>query len=518
MGMFSTHRLHRERRYNPVGLLAAQRDIYISGEQPLSDQSHPIQIHQYCYDARYRLTGLTQSIPTSEPNTPLITQRAQTFEYDPAGRLTGSALQSPTGNHEHHYALDPEGNHINGLPADQSTWSTNRIDQHQRAEYRYDAAGNLIEKRTPYDLQSFEYDGLHRLSCVTRQRPGYPTTKTYYVYDALSRRIAKQVIPERSQSQITYYGWDGDQLVHEENSETRTTLFYEPGSFAPLFRVDELGIDALEASGLTLEQFNDHNINTPRYSAFITDHLGTPTKLIDEDGHLLWTAQADDWAAVKDERAAPNLTQPIRFQGQWEDEETGLYYNRYRYYDPKQGRYITQDPIGLAGGLNSYAYVANPTAWVDSLGLNPFLSGLAGIATRIRQASTAITVTQAQQANDIGNAISNAISNARALPQCIYHDMIMPSQIPPIEEHFREIADQTRQAKIEGCESDRRNQQQAGARYSLEDIQANYNHCIMDAEDALRKLTNTDATRVVDIVAEQQKRTRELCLPGVPNP
>ena len=65
----------------------------------------------------------------------------------------------------------------------------------------------------------------------------------------------------------------------------------------------------------------------------------------------------------------PNLQQPIRFQGQWQDEETGLYYNRYRYYDPKQGRYITQDPIGLAGGFNSYAYVANPTGWVDPLGL-----------------------------------------------------------------------------------------------------------------------------------------------------
>ncbi|QEW05727.1 RHS repeat-associated core domain-containing protein [Nitrincola iocasae] len=506
--------LTRERRYNPVGLLAAQRDIYISGEQHLSDQSHPIQIHQYRYDARFRLTGLTQSIPTSEPNTPLITQVAQTFEYDPAGRLTGSALQSPTGNHEHHYALDPEGNRINGLPSSQSTWSTNRIDQYQRAEYRYDNAGNLIEKRTPYDLQSFEYDGLQRLSSVTRQRPGYPTTKTYYVYDALSRRIAKQVFPERCPSQLTRYGWDGDQLVHEDTGEQRTTVFYEPSSFAPLFRVDELGIDALEASGLTLEQFNDHNINTPRYSAFITNHLGTPTKLIDEDGHLLWSAEPDDWAAIKNERTVPNLQQPIRFQGQWLDEETGLYYNRYRYYDPKQGRYITQDPIGLAGGLNSYAYVANPTGWVDPLGLHPLLSGLARVATRIRQASTAITVTQAQQANDIGNAISNA----RALPQCIYHDKIMPSQIPPIEEHFREIADQTRQTKIEGCESDRRNQLQSGARYSLEDIQANYNLCIMDAERDIGEQIAADATRVKDIVADQQKRTRELCLPGVPNP
>ncbi len=265
--------------------------------------------------------------------------------------------------------MDHEGNRIGSATYTGPACRTNRISEMDQAQLRYDDAGNLIEKRTPYDLQSFEYDGLQRLSSVTRQRPGYPTTKTYYVYDALSRRIAKQVFPERCPSQLTRYGWDGDQLVHEDTGEQRTTVFYEPGTFVPLFRVDELGVNALEAQGITLEQLIQENIDTSRYSAFITDHLGTPTKLIDEDGHLLWSAEPDDWAAIKDERTVPNLQQPIRFQGQWQDEETGLYYNRYRYYDPKQGRYITQDPIGLAGGLNSYAYVSNPTGWVDPLGL-----------------------------------------------------------------------------------------------------------------------------------------------------
>ncbi|WP_249975210.1 RHS repeat-associated core domain-containing protein, partial [Vreelandella olivaria] len=64
-----------------------------------------------------------------------------------------------------------------------------------------------------------------------------------------------------------------------------------------------------------------------------------------------------------------NTSQPIRFQGQWHDEESGLYYNRHRYYDPQQGRYISQDPIGLNGGTNLYGYVTNPTGMVDPLGL-----------------------------------------------------------------------------------------------------------------------------------------------------
>ncbi|KPQ23336.1 RHS repeat-associated core domain-containing protein [Halomonas sp. HL-93] len=65
-------------------------------------------------------------------------------------------------------------------------------------------------------------------------------------------------------------------------------------------------------------------------------------------------------------------------QGQWQDEESGLYYNRHRYYDPQQGRYISQDPIGLNGGTNLYSYVTNPTGMVDPLGLSGGPYGLGG--------------------------------------------------------------------------------------------------------------------------------------------
>jgi len=61
---------------------------------------------------------------------------------------------------------------------------------------------------------------------------------------------------------------------------------------------------------------------------------------------------------------------PLRFQGQYFDAETGLHYNRHRYYNPSAGRFLTPDPIKLAGGLNSYQYVPNPTGWIDPLGLN----------------------------------------------------------------------------------------------------------------------------------------------------
>jgi RHS repeat-associated protein len=64
------------------------------------------------------------------------------------------------------------------------------------------------------------------------------------------------------------------------------------------------------------------------------------------------------------------LEQPFRFQGQQFDEETGLHYNRHRYYDPGIGRFVSQDPIGLLGGSNLFAYAPNPFGWIDPFGLN----------------------------------------------------------------------------------------------------------------------------------------------------
>ncbi|MFJ2331791.1 RHS repeat-associated core domain-containing protein, partial [Pseudomonas helleri] len=69
-----------------------------------------------------------------------------------------------------------------------------------------------------------------------------------------------------------------------------------------------------------------------------------------------------------------NIRNPLRFQGQYFDTETGLHYNRYRYYDPQVGRFISKDPIGFAGGLNVYAYAPNPVGWVDPFGLSVTLA------------------------------------------------------------------------------------------------------------------------------------------------
>jgi RHS repeat-associated protein len=144
----------------------------------------------------------------------------------------------------------------------------------------------------------------------------------------------------------TAYVWDRDVLLHEiAPGGVVTTWYHDPESFAPV---------AKEQSG--------------RLWWVVTDQIGTPTELIEErDGGITWQGRIDLWGkmAVEVERTGC----PIRWPGRYEDEETGLYYNQWRYYDPGIGRYISQDPIRLIGGLSLYRYVDDPLLWIDPSGL-----------------------------------------------------------------------------------------------------------------------------------------------------
>ncbi|MCK4843144.1 MAG: RHS domain-containing protein, partial [Methylococcales bacterium] len=100
------------------------------------------------------------------------------------------------------------------------------------------------------------------------------------------------------------------------------------------------------------------------------DHLGTPQLMTDSDQAVVWQARYLPFGETT--LLTEIIDNDLRFPGQYFDSEINLYYNYFRYYDPSTGRYITSDPIGLAGGLNTYAYVGgNPLKWSDTLGLLP---------------------------------------------------------------------------------------------------------------------------------------------------
>jgi RHS repeat-associated protein len=103
------------------------------------------------------------------------------------------------------------------------------------------------------------------------------------------------------------------------------------------------------------------------------DQIGTPQELSDADGVIAWSAYYRAWGDAKevigDAARKAGIRNALRFAGQYFDHETGLHYNRHRYYDPQSGRFISKDPIRLAGGTNLYQYAPNPVGWVDPLGL-----------------------------------------------------------------------------------------------------------------------------------------------------
>ncbi|MCQ1992655.1 RHS domain-containing protein, partial [Pseudomonas sp. Eb3] len=144
--------------------------------------------------------------------------------------------------------------------------------------------------------------------------------------------------------------WQGLRMLREETPGQNILYLYEPGSYAPLARVDQ-------AEGQAQKLYYFH-----------TDQIGTPLELTGSDGKIVWQATYRSWGAIED-LAVKQVEQNLRFQGQYFDDETGLHYNTYRFYDPEIGRFIAQDPIGLLGSFNFYEYTRNPVTWTDAWGL-----------------------------------------------------------------------------------------------------------------------------------------------------
>ena len=158
-------------------------------------------------------------------------------------------------------------------------------------------------------------------------------------------------ISKTYQGKTTRWVWDGNVPLHEWTEESDvTTWLFEEGTFVPAAKI----------------------VGDKSYS-IITDYLGTPTEMFNSDGEKTWSAELDIYGCVRNFVGRSLGDCPFRYQGQYEDEETGLYYNRFRYYSPDSGIYISQDPIGLAGGNpTQYGYVSDVNSWIDPFGLDAF--------------------------------------------------------------------------------------------------------------------------------------------------
>ncbi|CAO3304184.1 hypothetical protein METHP14_1560003 [Pseudomonas sp. P14-2025] len=269
------------------------------------------------------------------------------YEYEANGQLRSRDTGSLIGSEEFRY--DPAANRLDFNARQFDKVKDNRIKQWRDQEYRYDPWGNLIEKRSGHSkLQSFSYDCENRLVRAETLVNGKLESRGEYRYDSLGRRIAKQAEINGEVEQKRFL-WQGLRMLREETPGQNILYLYEPGSYAPLARVDQV-----EGEGQKVYYFH-------------TDQIGTPLELTDSDGKIVWQATYRSWGALE-QLVIGEVEQNLRFQGQYYDFETGLYYNTFRYYESCVGRYITHDPIGLLGGLNLYQYGVNPTGWLDPLG------------------------------------------------------------------------------------------------------------------------------------------------------
>ncbi|MEE1920227.1 RHS repeat-associated core domain-containing protein, partial [Pseudomonas asiatica] len=272
------------------------------------------------------------------------------YEYEANGQLRSRDTGSLVGSEEFRY--DAAANRLDFNARQFDKVKDNRIKQWRDQEYRYDPWGNLIEKRSGHSkLQSFAYDCENRLVRAETLVNGKLESRGDYRYDSLGRRVAKQAEINGEVEQKRFL-WQGLRMLREETPGQSILYLYEPGSYAPLARVDQ-------AEGEEQKVYYFH-----------TDQIGTPLELTDSDGKIVWQATYRSWGAI-DGLLVKNVEQNIRFQGQYFDSESGLNYNVFRYYDPELGRFIGQDPIGLQGGDNLYRYSPNPIKWVDPLGLMP---------------------------------------------------------------------------------------------------------------------------------------------------
>jgi RHS repeat-associated protein len=323
--------LHRSLQYDIDGQLTGQ-----SFNLDADGKTRSIFNTQYGYDPAGNLTSRHDSAFGKD-----------TYLYDPMGRILKHT--DPQGA-LHEFFNDPAGDRlitqvsgvgsISDVAGRNDDWQ--RKGSYKGTHYRFDRAGNLTHKRDSEHLLELVWDANQRLSASRRTGEDGQSHVTNYAYDPLGRRLYKETAGQR-----TWFGWDGDATTMDVIDGNAREFVYRPETFEPL------AVLSVPHKYITL---------------YVNDPNGSPMRLIDPQGQVLWAASYSAWGTINKPHAKV-MDNPLRLQGQYEDRETGLYYNRHRYYDSTAGIFISEDPVGLSGGINVNEFGANTFGWLDPLGL-----------------------------------------------------------------------------------------------------------------------------------------------------
>ena len=270
-----------------------------------------------------------------------------TYDYDALSRLTDATNPSPDINDEH-FTYDKLGNRLtdDAVPGGMAYNKNNEMSRIGTVNPVYNENGHMTEKpwsTTSTTPQKYVYDATNRLKEIKDYNQN---NVAEYYYDPFGRRLWK----ETPSGGRTYFMYAKEGLIAEFDSSGNEicSYGYVPGS-----------------TWTTNPLYQRRNGN---YYWYLNDHIGTPQKMIDNSGNVVWAARYDSFGnTIIDTETVENN---LRFSGQYFDEESGLHYNWNRYYDPFLGRYLQTDPLGLDAGINLFVYAnLNPICIVDPRGL-----------------------------------------------------------------------------------------------------------------------------------------------------
>ncbi|WP_447772523.1 RHS repeat-associated core domain-containing protein [Pseudomonas kilonensis] len=344
---FERDRLHRE-VLRTQGQISTRSEYDRSGRLRTRQRRHssqpsllPAAVQKHFeYDPADNLIGKLDQQPAA--------QQRQLLHYDATGRIIAS--QDSLHGQRETFTYDAAANLLDGPAPGAGLVVHNKLLTYQDKRYRYDAFGRMIEKRSAKrGVQHFAYDAESRLIEVRNDNGSV----VKMAYDPLGRRIEKTEHDSNGYPLgETRFTWDGMRLLQESRYNQTSLYLYTDNTYEPLARIDGYG-----AHQKVRYYHNDLN--------------GLPEQLTEADGRSVWQARFEVWGNPLQEIREPYFIeeQNLRFQGQYLDREIGLHYNVLRFYDPDVGRFTTPDPIGLAGGLNFYAYAPNPIGYADPLGL-----------------------------------------------------------------------------------------------------------------------------------------------------
>ncbi|WP_131668269.1 RHS repeat domain-containing protein [Psychrobacter pygoscelis] len=281
----------------------------------------------YNYDAGNRITSILDGSANIN----------YSYQHDKLDRLLKQNLQDTSLG----YAYDANSNRTQSKITKDSAVDVNNIsyetDSNRIVGVSYDASGRILDDGS----RTYTYNPAGRIERIQNGVVG-----VFNIYNPIGQRIQKN-----SGNAKTYFSYDEQGLLigeYDVNGAAIREYVYLGGQ--PI---------AMMTSERPDEVLQIHS-----------DHLGTPRAVSNANNKILWRMEGDQFGDVQ-----PSVEQvklPLRHAGQYADDETGLFYNWHRYYDPSTGRYVTSDPIGLNGGMNTYGYVGgSPLSLVDPRGLNP---------------------------------------------------------------------------------------------------------------------------------------------------